>query len=457
MTTLGDRCVIDRFIRTLPLRNPTSRRVYRCILGHFQRFVVGHQADPAMVSPDTVRRWLEARRRELPEPLVYHRACLVDRFLTWLVASRVLPTNPFAQWRRECGQRTTTPIVRALLSRDAPTALAAIRPLPAFGSWLGDVMRAHVTHMRSLGFRYKTPAEQLLRFDRFLQHHAELAGQPLRVLIDAWAQAGASLHHRWVAQACGRMISTALRRLDGTTDVLRVDPSLDRRIRAQHRRPYAYTAVDLHRILEAARTFPSPLAPLRPLSVHLMVVLAICAGLRLGELAGLTVGDVDLAAGTIEIRETKFFKSRRLPLAPSVITVLQCYLAARRQAGAPTAPSAGLFWHHHRAGPYSRVMVQALLTRVLQRAELKPATRAGRTGPRVHDLRHAFVLHRMLTWYRTGIDPQPRLPYLAAYLGHKDINSTLVYLTVTQELLHQANERFRQYSGGVLRSEGGHA
>lgn len=358
MTTFDDHSMIDRFVRTLPLRNPTSRRVYRCVLGHFQRFVVRHQADAATVAPDTIRRWLEVRRRELPEPLVYHRAWLVDRFLEWLVASRALASNPFAEWRREYGQRTSTPIVRALLSPNAMTALAAIRPLPAFGSWLGDVMRAHVAHMRSLGFRYKTRAEELLRFDRFLQQHPELAGQPLRVPIDAWGKAGSSLHHQWVAQACGRAISTALRRLDGTTDVLRIDPMLERRIRQQHRRPYLYTAADLPRILEAARTFPSPLAPLRPVSLHLMVVLAICAGLRLGELAGLTLGNVDLKQGSIEIRETKFFKSRRLPLAPSVITVLQHYLEARRQAGAPMEPSAGLFWHSHRAGPYSRVMIK---------------------------------------------------------------------------------------------------
>lgn len=454
MTPLEDRRLIDRFIQTLPLRNPSSRTVYRCILGRFQRFVVG-QAASASVSSDTVQRWVTARRAEWPEPLVYHRARLVDRFLEWLVASGILATNPFAEWRPEYGQRTTTPIVRALLSPNARAALAAIRPLPAFGSWLGGVMRAHVTHMRSLGFRYQTAAEQLLRFDRFLQHHPELTEQPVRVLIDTWAKAGSSLHHRWVAQACGRAISTALRRLDGTTEVLRIDPMLERRICQQHRRPYLYTAADLQRILEAAQTFPSPLAPLRPVSLHMMVVLAICAGLRLGELARLTVGDVDLKEGTIEIRETKFFKSRRLPLARSVITVLHRYLNARRQAGAPTEPSAGLFWHHHRAGPYSRVMIQTLLTRVLQRAGLKPASGTGRTGPRVHDLRHAFVLHRMLTWYRAGINPQPRLPFLAAYLGHKDINSTLVYLTVTQELLQEANERFRQHSGRVLRPEGG--
>jgi integrase len=62
----------------------------------------------------------------------------------------------------------------------------------------------------------------------------------------------------------------------------------------------------------------------------------------------------------------------------------------------------------------------------------------------------------MLTWYRAGINPQNRLPYLATYLGHKDINSTLVYLTITQELLQQASERFRQHSHRVLHAHGGH-
>src|SRR3546814_6259668 len=65
-------------------------------------------------------------------------------------------------------------------------------------------------------------------------------------------------------------------------------------------------------------------------------------------------------------------------------------------------------------------------------------------------LRHAMVVNRILEWYRTGINPQERLPFLATYLGHRDINSTLVYITVTQELLHLANERFRTMGAQCL-------
>jgi len=453
MSALADPRVIDRFIRTLRLRSSDTVPVYRCILRHFQRFLVDQSAH-ALVSQDTVRRWLDARRRDLPVALVYHRARLVDRFLDWLVTTRAMASNPLADLRCEYRQRSTTPIVRALMTGNPDAALEALRPLPPFGSSLGSVLEAHISRMRALGHRYDTEAARLLRFDRFLQRRPDLTGEPLRVLVQAWADAGAGVHHTWEAQVCGRVISTALHRLDSTTAILRVDRQLYRQVRLQHRRPYICTADDLRRIVEAARTFPSPHAPLRPSSLCVMVILAACAGLRLGELARLTLGDVDLTDGTIEIRETKFFKSRRLPLAPSVVAAVRSYLNARRRAGAAMDASAGLFWHQQRAGRYSRVMIEKLLVRVLRRAGLKPAH--GRAGPRVHDLRHAFVVHRMLAWYRAGINPQSRLPYLATYLGHKDINSTLVYLTITQELLQEASERFRRHSRRVLDGHGGH-
>ena len=121
------------------------------------------------------------------------------------------------------------------------------------------------------------------------------------------------------------------------------------------------------------------------------------------------------------------------------------------------SPDAALFWHQHAGGRYSRDRAGKLLVRVLRLAKLKPAP--GRVGPRVHDLRHAFVAGRMLAWYREGINPQSRLPYLATYLGHKDINSTLVYLTVTQNLLQQASDRFRVRGARLLQplTEGGNA
>jgi integrase/recombinase XerD len=61
-----------------------------------------------------------------------------------------------------------------------------------------------------------------------------------------------------------------------------------------------------------------------------------------------------------------------------------------------------------------------------------------------------MVVNRILAWYRAGINPQERLPFLATYLGHRDIHSTLVYITVTQDLLQQAGERFRALGARCL-------
>jgi len=186
-----------------------------------------------------------------------------------------------------------------------------------------------------------------------------------------------------------------------------------------------------------------------------MLVLAYCAGLRLGEIARLDLGDVDLQAGTIAIRDTKFFKSRILPLAGTVVAALRDYVEARRQTGAQQDPASGLFWHDQGGRRYARYSIAWLVVDVLRRVGLKPSR--GKTGPRIHDLRHSMVVNRITAWYRAGINPQARLPYLATYLGHRDINSTLTYITVTQDLLHQAGERFRTFGARCLQSERGGA
>ena len=62
--------------------------------------------------------------------------------------------------------------------------------------------------------------------------------------------------------------------------------------------------------------------------------------------------------------------------------------------------------------------------------------------PRVHDLRHSFAVATLLRWYREGIDPNCRLMSLSTFLGHVDPDSTAVYLTITEDLLHEAAQRF---------------
>jgi integrase/recombinase XerD len=446
-----DADLVEGFLRLQRFRNRTSRRVYACILRGFLRFVRTHTGG-ASPTTELVQQWLNDRIQQWPLHLVCHRACVVDRFLEWMKCHGAAPNNPFAELRQQYGQRVA-PIVRALVSEDSAAALLRLRSSPRYGSFLGPLMREQVERMRSVGYRYECNENALLRFDRFLQRRPDLAGAPLRALLDAWRGSNQRPRHRLEVSQVGRVLSKAMHRLDPAVAILPVDRDAARQVKQLERRPYIYTEAQILQLLEVTQTFESSLTPLRALSLYTMVLLTYCAGLRIGELVRLTLGDVDLENDTLEIRGTKFFKSRRLPLAAGVITAVRHYLAARQQAGAPSEPASGLFWKDPRGGSYSCAGARNLLVAALRRAGLKPVR--GKIGPRVHDLRHAMVCNRMLTWYRDGINPQSRLPHLATYLGHKDINSTLVYLTVTQELMQHASERFRVHSVAALGSAGG--
>jgi integrase len=440
---------IAQFLKTIRLRCRDTYKVYACILRGFHRHL-GEQ-DP-QVSADTIRTWLKQRILEWPLPLVIHRARLVDRYLDWAKAHDVVAHNPFAELRERYGG-LTAPIVRALLSDDPGHELERLRPLPEFGSALGPEMRQHVQILRSLGYRADERKKMLLQFDRFLQRRPDLQDEPLANVVQAWSEAGCSPRHVLDAQRCGQVLSEVRHRLDPAVPILRADRDLRRRIVRQYRRPRVFTESEVGQLFETARSFASPKAPLRPLTVYTMLAVLYCAGLRVGELARLRLADVSLDNGTLEIQGTKFFKSRRLPLASDVVELLRRYVEARRAAGAPLHEDAGLFWHEHLHGAYAKVTIQQLITKIMRRAGLKPVR--GCQGPRVHDVRHSFVAHRMVSWYRSGVETQPRLPYLATYLGHKDIRSTLVYLTATEDLLHHASELFKQCSATTQRAIGG--
>jgi integrase/recombinase XerD len=447
MTTVSVSPGPRQYVQQLRLRNPHSSRNYRCLLNGFHRFVT-EQATERSISEVTVRQWLVDRNQAWPLNMLTDRARVLDHYLDWMVCQNLLAKNPLAELRTEYGQRATRPVVKALLRPDFEVALEALRPLPRFGSILGPVMRDHVLLMQAMGYRYDNPKERLLRLDRFLQVRTDLSGQPLTVLIREWTNTSSTPQHVLDCHLAGRTLSLALARLDPTVKTIPWDKRISQQARQLYRRPYIFSDQEFLRMLETALNLPSPLSPLRPRTVHMMLVLAYCAGLRLGEIVRLNVRDFDVDNGTIEIRLSKFFKSRRLPLSDTVVLAMRSYLDVRNQAGAPVSPDAALFWHMQAAGRYSRVRAGSLLTGVMRRAKLKPAP--GREGPRIHDLRHAFVVNRMLTLYREGINPQAHLPYLATYLGHRDINSTLVYLTITEELLQQASERFRRRGAQVL-------
>lgn len=437
---------LQQFLRTLRFRHVSSERTYACKLRKLQRFLLS-RANDRLVTQDLIQQWLRLLAERLSVRDICQHARCADHFLNWVKEHGGLSDNPFSTWRQQYGRRIG-PIVRALLSEDSAVALNQLCRSPQYGSVLGPLMRQHVERMRALGYRFDRMENALLRFDRFLQHRADLPDAPLHALLEVWRGSEPTPRQRLEVNLVGRSLTKALHRHNDGVEVLPADRDAARRVKQIQRRPHIYSEAQIVHLLEVTVTFEFHGAPLRARSLHMMVLLIYCAGLRVGELARLTLADLDLVDNILEVRGTKFFKTRRLPLSTSVAAAIRQYLTARQQAGAPIDPENGLFWKDIGGGCYSYGGIRNLLVEALRRAGLKPAH--GKIGPRIHDLRHAMVCHRMEAWYREGINPQSRLPYLAAYLGHKDINSTLVYLTVTQEQMWLASERFRVCGVAVL-------
>lgn len=442
--------LIEKFLRTKHFRHPVTPKNYAGTLRNFSAFMT-KRGTGTRVTVSILQRWLKERSLRWPAHILNSRTFLIERYLKWLRDQGEIATNPFEELHRHYGPRTT-PIVRALVSADS-NALHQLRQPPPFESFLGRVMSDHVTHMRALGYHYDTAEELLQRFDRFLQRHPELSGLALNELVERWNDEQPSSSRLFDARRAGRLVSKAMHRLDPRVPILAIGDGVARAARQHHRAAHLYTDEEVRKILQAALVYPSPKAPWRPVWLFTMLMLAYCAGLRGGEIARLKLGDVNLREETIDIRETKFFKHRRLPLAPGVMAALKRYLSLREGAGAPRNPDSPLFWSPQRNRGYTVGGMRIVLTDVLRRAGVKPAR--GAVGPRIHDMRHSMVSHRMLEWYRSGINPQSKLPYLATYLGHKDIRSTLVYLNITPELLQEAAERFRNSAAAALRATEG--
>jgi integrase len=446
MTTWPDpkRLLIARYLAGLGLRSTNSRTYYKQVLHSFQDVAERH----AELGKDVLVAWLRASSDRWAAATMLHRTRVIDRFLDHLLETGAIERNPVAALREACNIKQCKPVWRALASDSPDRGLAELHQPRPFGSVLGGIMAEHVALMRNRGYKYTSQAVWLLRFDRFLQLNLALHDKPIGVLLEHWATAKATRNHAAECEKLKRVLAKILRHRNPSIPPRRPDPRPQKEVAKQWRKPHIYTPADVRRMLDIARSYPSPRARLRPLSIYTMLLLAYCAGLRRGELARLDLGDVDFRGGTITVRRTKFFKTRILPLPDSVMAELRAYIDVRRRAGASQDPHSGLFWHEQRNARYTQEAIAWMLVDVIRRAGLKPPQ--GRKGPRLHDLRHSMVVNRILEWYREGINPQDRLPFLATYLGHRDINSTLVYITVTQDLLHHANERFRALGASCL-------
>jgi len=208
--------------------------------------------------------------------------------------------------------------------------------------------------------------------------------------------------------------------------------------------PYIYSRDELKRLLDATSILQDKRSPLQHLTFRALLLVLYGAGLRPGEGLRLRCCDVDLGERVLAVWGTKFFKSRLVPIGIDLGRALQTYQAERFRLPMPAGVNSAFF----ASGAGRAITLQSLeavFVRLRDHAGVRRPPDA-RWQPRLHDLRHAFAVHRLIAWYRDGADVQACLPLLATYLGHVNVSGTRTYLTMTSELLAEASRCFERYA-----------
>ena len=310
---------------------------------------------------------------------------------------------------------------------------------------LAPVITRYLGLKQALGRRYTTERGVLIHLDRFLAAHGsgtDLTAETFRLWCTTTFHLSPGVRRSWM-----RIVrNLCLYRQRSEPACFVPDPSGFPRPH-QPRRPHLFTEAEIFRLLGATDQLgPHANSPLRREVFRLAVVLLYTAGLRRGELVRLTLADYDAAERTLHIRDTKFHKSRLVPLSDDGAREMEVYLGARRRL--PHAGEAPLLCNRSRGlRPYTGEGLAQGLRKLFQRAGIE--TRSGDL-PRVHDLRHAFAHQALLRWYRAGSDVQSKLPALATYMGHISIVSTQHYLALLEPFAEEASARFGRHCDFLL-------
>jgi len=311
---------------------------------------------------------------------------------------------------------------------------------------LDQSIAAYLAHQRALGRGYNNQERVLGALRRFL---AQASAKDLdQVLFDRWCDTLGDLaaNTRRARQLIVRKFCLYRRRDEPRCFV--PDPLYFARLQP-YRDPILVEPEQVARMLAAAdRLAPTPGSPLLPAVMRIAIVLLYTAGLRRGELLRLTLGDVEPRSGVLRVRESKFHKSRLVPLSPDARSELQGYLRKRLAPGLDSGPRAALLCNTARGQRgYTGTGISGGIHRLFETAGVR--TSDGRR-PRIHDMRHSFAVQALIRWYRAGVDVQSQLPRLAMYMGHVSIVSTAYYLQFVPALASLASERFEQAFGALL-------
>ncbi|MCI0430208.1 MAG: tyrosine-type recombinase/integrase [Rhodospirillales bacterium] len=310
---------------------------------------------------------------------------------------------------------------------------------------LREAIEQYVIWRQAHGAKFTTARNLLRRFLRHADGEAECdAVTKAQVMAFLAGKGPVTRHRKNKAYALAGFWRYAISR-----GYARCSPLPDHEPRSPLRAPpYIYTRAELQRLIDP-RNIENSLhgaKQLTAITFRTLLLLLYGAGLRFSEATGLTLADVDLSEAILTIRDTKFHKSRLVPVGPQLAAVLANYMFVRPSDGIAQCEAAFLLANRDGTRLASSTVQTAF--EKLRRIARVHGTEGGREVPRLHDLRHSFAVHSLTAWYRRGADVQRLLPVLSSYLGHSNLEGTKVYLSMTPELLQQASLRFAHYASG---------
>jgi len=306
-------------------------------------------------------------------------------------------------------------------------------------------VESYLAERRQLGFGLRSSAYALRGFAR----HVKAVGHqgPLTVeVMAAWARHdshGSNDPHTWARRLkLLRSFTRWLQQVEPRTEV--PDDAIFGRL-PERQAPHIYSEDEIVDLLAAARRL-GPASGLRGMVFETMFGLIACTGLRISEALALRNEDVDLTRGMLTIHLTKFAKSRQVPMHHSTIDSLRCYRSARDLSGESTQASAPFFIGtrgRRRGLPLGERQVHRVFEGL--RKQLGWRNRGTHHAPRIHDLRHSFVVNRIMRWHMQGIDIDQAMLSLSTYVGHAMVTNTYWYLSAVPELMGLAAERFESF------------
>jgi integrase len=304
-------------------------------------------------------------------------------------------------------------------------------------STLREASEQYLRLRRELGYRLRGPGGLLRNFVAFAER--EGASHVSTDLALRWAQQPPDAQPATWALRLGvvRRFAVWLSARDRRTEV---PPAGLLPCRYRRKRPYLYSDAEIERLVRTAGGLPSA-AGLKGRTFATIFGLLAVTGLRVSEALALDREDVDLEEGILQIRRTKFGKSRLVAVHESTRQALADY--ARERDRVVQRPATEAFFLSERGRRVTEWVTRYNFAKVSRAVGLRAPTtncRHGR-GPRLHDMRHRFAICTLLGWYRAGIDVEREIPKLATYLGHVHVNETYWYLEAVPELLELATRR----------------